>query len=301
MTTQGYGGPPRMSDQPNAGATSETAQTRKTIHTKHTLNHPNKANMERWLRRPNDIRGPWGPKVSWHLTGEEKPRKNLTQETCHDRGTNPGPLRDKRACYHLLHSGGPFVLQLRKISGENLNQGNWIDLGSNTGPLGYCPSTTVMVSLHSCLWKVTCNWSEYQETKNFWNFSLRFLPFYVLSCNIKIKIKIHGATAPKSQNRLKWLMLVQGILGLAKRYPSTLISVFLTGFRYFSYQVATQLASRRWVDPVPDPILLENFLGYNWESNPGPLGWVNRANHYTKQTVNTNNNLHETTSSSVLL
>ena len=41
------------------------------------------------------------------LTGEEKPRKNLTQETCPDRGSNPGPLRDKRACYHLLHSGGP--------------------------------------------------------------------------------------------------------------------------------------------------------------------------------------------------
>ena len=40
------------------------------------------------------------------LTGEEKPRKNLTQETCPDRGSNPGPLRDKRACYHLLPSGG---------------------------------------------------------------------------------------------------------------------------------------------------------------------------------------------------
>ena len=40
------------------------------------------------------------------LTGEEKPRNNLTQETCPDRGSNPGPLRDKRACYHLFHSGG---------------------------------------------------------------------------------------------------------------------------------------------------------------------------------------------------
>ena len=29
-----------------------------------------------------------------HLTGEEKPRKNLTQETCPDRGSNPGSLRD---------------------------------------------------------------------------------------------------------------------------------------------------------------------------------------------------------------
>ena len=40
------------------------------------------------------------------LTGEEKPRKNFTQETCPDRGSNRGPLRDKRSCYHLLHSGG---------------------------------------------------------------------------------------------------------------------------------------------------------------------------------------------------
>ena len=43
------------------------------------------------------------------LTSEEKPRKNLTQETYTDRGSNPGPLRDKRACYHLLHSGGLFM------------------------------------------------------------------------------------------------------------------------------------------------------------------------------------------------
>ena len=33
------------------------------------------------------------------LTGEEKPRKNLTHETCPGRGSNPGPLRDRRACY----------------------------------------------------------------------------------------------------------------------------------------------------------------------------------------------------------
>ena len=40
------------------------------------------------------------------LTGEEKPRKNLTKETCPDWGLNPGPLRDRRACYHLVHNGG---------------------------------------------------------------------------------------------------------------------------------------------------------------------------------------------------
>ena len=42
------------------------------------------------------------------LTGEGKPRKNLTQETCPDQESNRGPLRDRRACYRLLHSGGPF-------------------------------------------------------------------------------------------------------------------------------------------------------------------------------------------------
>ena len=40
------------------------------------------------------------------LTGEEKTRKNLTQETCSDWGSIPGPLRDRRACYRLFHSGG---------------------------------------------------------------------------------------------------------------------------------------------------------------------------------------------------
>ena len=37
------------------------------------------------------------------LTGEEKPRKNLTQEPFPDWGSNPGALRDKRACYRLFH------------------------------------------------------------------------------------------------------------------------------------------------------------------------------------------------------
>ena len=40
------------------------------------------------------------------LTDEEKPRKNLTQETYPDRESNLGLLHGKRACYHLLHSGG---------------------------------------------------------------------------------------------------------------------------------------------------------------------------------------------------
>ena len=68
-------------------------------------------------------------------------------------------------------------------------------------------------------------------------------------------------------------MVVQGALWLAKRLSLNLISVLLTEFRYFLYQVATQLSSRGWVDPFLDPILLETFLGYSHKSNPGTLRW----------------------------
>ena len=54
------------------------------------------------------------------LTGEEKPRKNLTQETCPDRESNPGPLRDKRACYHLHHSGGREYYTCTQANIENV-------------------------------------------------------------------------------------------------------------------------------------------------------------------------------------
>ena len=57
------------------------------------------------------------------------------------------------------------------------------------------------------------------------------------------------------------------------RHEAALISVLLTGFRYFSYQAATQFSSRGWVDPVPDPIILEKYLGYSRKTNPGPLRW----------------------------
>ena len=40
------------------------------------------------------------------LTGEVKPRENLALETCLDRGSNSGPLLERRACYHMLHNGG---------------------------------------------------------------------------------------------------------------------------------------------------------------------------------------------------
>ena len=39
--------------------------------------------------------------------------ENLTQEICPDREPNPGPLRDRRACYRLLHSGGLTRIQVK--------------------------------------------------------------------------------------------------------------------------------------------------------------------------------------------
>ena len=38
------------------------------------------------------------------LIGEEKSQKNLTEETCPDRESNPYALHDRRACYRLLDS-----------------------------------------------------------------------------------------------------------------------------------------------------------------------------------------------------
>ena len=101
---------------------------------------------------------------------------------------------------------------------------------------------------------------------------LYYLPFQVFLIILLIN---PCAIATKSRGRLKWLLPdgSQGTLWLTKRYPSTLISVFLTGFHYFSYQVATQLSSQDWVNPIPDPIPSEKFLDYSQESNLGPLGW----------------------------
>ena len=48
------------------------------------------------------------------LTGEGKPRKNLTQETCPDWELNPGPLSERRACYCLAHSGGLDRMNTKK-------------------------------------------------------------------------------------------------------------------------------------------------------------------------------------------
>ena len=72
--------------------------------------------MKGWLWRPNNIRGPCGHNTFWHLpySWGKNPEKNHTQETFPDRGSNPGPLRDRCAWYRLLHSVGLFSIQFIK-------------------------------------------------------------------------------------------------------------------------------------------------------------------------------------------
>ena len=80
----------------------------------------------------------------------------------------------------------------------------------------------------------------------------------------------------KNQERLKRL-LPDGSTGtglwLAKRYPSTLISIFLIEFRCFSYQLATQIVLTKLGGPRSRSIFPEKLRGYSQESNPGPFGW----------------------------
>ena len=66
LTTQGHGGPPRIRNQLNDEATSETTRTRKPIHIIHSHILTRRI-WEGWLWWSNDIRRPGGPKASWHL------------------------------------------------------------------------------------------------------------------------------------------------------------------------------------------------------------------------------------------
>ena len=51
------------------GHLRDSTNMKDSTHQAHTQSSGfNKAYMKWWLRRPNDIRGPWEPKFSWHLS-----------------------------------------------------------------------------------------------------------------------------------------------------------------------------------------------------------------------------------------
>ena len=76
---------------------------------------------------------------------EEKPRKNLTQETCPDRGSNPGPLHDRCACCRLTHSGGPDDVTASSTSDITAKVGFY----HNSSPLYYIKAGASLYDLAS--------------------------------------------------------------------------------------------------------------------------------------------------------
>ena len=65
-------------------------------------------------------------------------------------------------------------------------------------------------------------------------------------------------------------MAVQEALWLEKRLSFNLNLTFLNRI---SLPLIPSSYPSSWVDPVPDPILAEKFLGYSRKTNPGPLRW----------------------------
>ena len=86
-----------------------------------------------------------------------------------------------------------------------------------------------------------------------------------------VQTLICGATAPKNEVRLKRLLpdgsagapLVNKALSLKFHFS------FLNRISLLLNQLATQLSSRSWIDPI----FPEKALGHSCGSNPGPLGW----------------------------
>jgi hypothetical protein len=63
------------------------------------------------------------------------------------------------------------------------------------------------------------------------------------------------ATATRQQSKFQ-LLRIEGVEWSAQRIPTAVDFGFLDRSLYFSIQVASQLSSRGWVVPVPDPLLL---------------------------------------------
>jgi hypothetical protein len=57
------------------------------------------------------------------------------------------------------------------------------------------------------------------------------------------------------------VLLIDGVAWSAQRIPTAVNLGFLVQSCYFSTQVALQLSSRGWVDPVPEPLLLRSSAG----------------------------------------
>ena len=94
------------------------------------------------------------------FTGEEKPRKNLTEETCPDRGSNPGPLSDVLLVLFILFRRKTWqVFTLREPSRTRL-----------------LTALTLADSFVKTLTNVSTDWNTYLAYTTFLNLSnIQFL------------------------------------------------------------------------------------------------------------------------------
>ena len=76
-------------------------------------------------------------------------------------------------------------------------------------------------------------------------------------------------TAPKNQDRLKWLLPDGRVEDLV---VSKALSLNLN-FSFLNWISLLLMSSSYPIVPVPDPILPSKILRYSRESNPEPLGW----------------------------
>ena len=86
------------------------------------------------------------------LTGEEKYSKNLTQDTCPDRESNPDPLRDRLACYRLFHSGGQYEILTYKSRNYALR--SWLRARDLSRDIKVVITRSITFYIH-WYWKVT--------------------------------------------------------------------------------------------------------------------------------------------------
>jgi hypothetical protein len=90
---------------------------------------------------------------------------------------------------------------------------------------------------------------------------------------LHLAYEIHSVSLSPQANCTDWATATsRWILEWSARRITTVVNLgFIDRNRYFFIQVAPQLSSRDWVDPVSDPLLLRKS-GSAGESNAEPLG-----------------------------
>jgi hypothetical protein len=120
-------------------------------------------------------------------------------------------------------------------------------------------------SYHNLLRSVLILFSYPYPERSLSIFMLKFCPFYLF-----LESVLHASTEwpPLVSEVSGHFLRLEGVAWSAQRIPTAVNPGFLDRSRYFFIQVAPQLPSRSWVDPVPENA--ENLVGPGIE--PGTSG-----------------------------